>query len=284
MKVWLRENNISQLMAVANRMELEGDELVRSLEDNPNVVLTEKRTGLPEFGVREILEETRKPDAFLTRWFDYCNTWGNQVMVGFPAEGFMNDDLGPEVVSGYASRYSDSPELRKPFEKETAFLKKIKYTGFVTLGCSVLSLEIVFKMLGIPYMGIFNALEGVQGKISDFLIDPFTNRLQESWVVSILLTRPRYPYALSGNKVSYEIPKNALPHYWAFSPIFNGTTCTPGTVLGVASAWSTKLKEANSRAVFTCSKINVKEKQYRTDVHKTAQLRWKTLKETLAGN
>lgn len=215
------------------------------------------------------------PPGFLAfRWFD-TDRWRDQIMVGFPLRTLMNDGLGVPDEAGMACRFTDDPTLDSMFRNEglEQSLNESRHCGFVTLDVSP-NMRVRNIQAGVPYRGFFNALEGVQGKITDWIVNEEV--LLESWTTNLLLTRYPYPFKMEAGRVflknfSQEIER----HFWLFDASGHRKSLyTDSTMIGVATSWSPTLTEACRRTIRTLNNICLPNKQFRTDLVKVAGEGW----------
>ncbi len=263
-------------------IRLEGDEVVPRTA-GPDVLL-----GWPSEYVfpRAIVESMGfepsegPPDFYAFRWSD-SGEWRDQVLVGFPLRTLMDGDLGPPVEAGMACRFvpRESPAGEAFERRELAdALQYLDYRGFVTIGLSIEDLELRLKEVRIgwvPYWGFLNALEGVPGRILEWVANPDV-RLMESWTVSLLLSRWPYPAKQKSERAFIGIPgREAEKHLWLWNVEGHRKSLyTDGTLVGVATAWSPTLSEACRRAIRTLSNVELEGKQFRLDATRTAGDTW----------
>ncbi len=293
-------NTRGLIKAIGDQMSLEGDEVTISpmVPDQVtgfDLILTDKRIpsqDVPVIGGDEDLPfavikalgyfPVQGPtDFILTRWFDHANGWNDQVLVGFPLMGLMNEDLGPRVPTGIALRYSNSSQIRIPFDVPNLknALEKMLHVGFVTIKYTLTpdSYNITGISTYAPYYSLFAILEGCPDKLSDFFINPTS--LKESWIVSLLLTRTPFPYHLEPKRVFIKgLTSKVQKHFWTpYLSSHRNSNYLDNPLVGISSAWSMELTEANRRALRTCRAIQVEGKQFRTDLAANAQRKWAKL-------
>lgn len=287
--------------AISRHLDLEGDEVVEDpgqadfcLTATP-VIDKEKKYPKIIGGHLDIPQQTLPalryitspgPEEFIVfKWFN--GEWMDQTLIGIPLVGMMNGDLGKDLSAGLASRYIENDKIYGLFHREEleGMLREMNYTGFVSICVRMNngSPLVVRLILGVPFCGMLNALEGVSGKLSSFLTDPFNNPLLESWVAGIVLSRFPFPFQIETERVFINgLTPEVEKHFWTFNVgSFRKSFFTESTIIGYATSWSPMLNEANRRTLRTCKTIKVEFKQYRTDLAFMLSRKWAKLKEEL---
>jgi hypothetical protein len=281
--------------ALKRNLIMEGDEVV---DDYADLVLSPYYDDYQSSSVKVVGGNFRFPDVVVEamgyvmqdepealiafRWFDE-EWWRDQIIVGFPLEFFMDGGLSIRQDTGMACRFVDSPSLRNLFENETLenTLRESRHCGFVTIG---LTADLLVKSIqtGVPNRGFFNALEGVQGKITDYIIGK-ESRLLESWTTNLLLTRYPFPFKQVSERVFIRnLTQDIEKHFWLFHGVGHRKSLyTDSTSIGVATSWSPTLSEACRRSIRTLRNIDIPNKQFRMDLVRVAGERWGAVKDYL---
>ena len=216
------------------------------------------------------IKPTLRPDFYVSRWLD--GELSPQLLLSIPLDHLMNEDLGAECRVGMGARYVQSQILDELYTPAlVSFLTSMPYSGFVTLGLSlVMDTDKPFTLCtiatGLPELCLYNVVEGIKGKVSDFFSGQSTV-LQESWTLSLLLSRAPYPYAMDADRAFIKGLKPDLEkHFFLLDASRYKSSCyTLSTRIGVASAWALSLAEVNRRVLRTLRAISLLGKQYRTD-------------------
>lgn len=288
MKIYLNLKNPNPL---ARHLVYEGDlitpviteaELVisdKKLSDDKNLYIVGgdfhlASTALDAMGFRT--SKSLSYDFVLTKWFN-SHDWLRQLIVGIPLSHLMNDNLGYDVRSGYATRFCSNKTLNDIFNNSdlVAFLKKILYHGFVSI-LMTLDLSIVSIVSNVPSNGIYGILEGVPGKISDFLTLPEENELMSSWTSTLMLSCYPFPFSSTiGRQTLHDINKSIEKHFW-FNDIKGHSKAlyTDSSLIGWSTSWGPTIGESNRRALRTCRNIKLPFKQYRTDLAFVVNRQW----------
>lgn len=286
MKIYL--NMSGPLSPLTRHFNLEG-ETVTSHKEEADLILDDPFV-LPEF-FNESSKDGTKSDVsndlstvyVLTRYYN-VDHWTDQILVGIPLFGLMNNNLGPRVCVGSAFRYLKPIVESIEFDKYTLALQELGFQGFVSLLFNDTG-DFISAQTSIPFYGLFGVLEGVRGKLGEWFADP--NRLYESWVVSLLLTSHPWPNTstvVDKVKVIPNVSKEIEKHFWSFP-----RSQQSQGLLGIATAWagieddsvngaSGSLERANNFALRTAGSIDVPEKQYRTDLAIRVREKWIDLK------
>ena len=224
-------------------------------------------------------EPKERMDYILYRWFDLG--WRAQTSLGIPLHYLNNDELGPRCEMGLAARplsldgcppeVLDNPELE-------GMLRGMNYIGMVWAGLGLTG-GVRALGLGLPYWGLFGALEGARGALSGYLTGQGQPYLRDGWTSALALSRYPYPW-------TNELPLARIPltdgfrkHFWPIGIELGPRVgkCRKGLV-GVSTGRGGDLSEANRRALVSLTKVEVPDKQYRTD-GTSAQMRvWTRLR------
>ena len=286
MKIYFHAAQNSFLESISRAVSLEGDEVLGSAE-NSELTITDSlssnsrpkvflgysplpKVTLDALGV-EIEEEKREASLlWVSRWFDL--SFRDQTTLGIPLTSLMTQDLGPRCISGLGQRFIHSGILFNLFDNESLkiLLSKMSYNGPVTfeLSLSEGQISILSLSLGSKIPLIFNLLEGVKSKISDYLSGENPNLL-ESWTTSLVLSISPWPRSESNfHRTFIKGLSPALDkHLWLWGvERERKSVYSDHSLLGVSSAWAQTLTESNRRALRTLFALDVEEKQFRTDL------------------
>jgi hypothetical protein len=180
----------------------------------------------------------------------------------------MNNELGSPAEAGMACRYIHESPLCDVFGNETlqAALREMQYVGLVSVSM-VLDGRVTGIQTGAPCWGLYNLLEGIRGRTVEFLTGETTG-LMESWTVGLLMSRFPWPFEARHSQVKIGGMTPAIEkHFWSLETSgYKRAFVSTGPLVGVATAWSPTLSEANRRALRTLEAIELPGKQYRTDV------------------
>jgi hypothetical protein len=265
----------TQWVAVIKQMEREGDEIVTADEQTRVNVSSEEIPilALEALGYRVDKSEGAKTSIYLSTWFDYELGWHPQTFMGAPVFGLMDENLGPQIISGFGGTYT---RLKDETWRDaiSGMLVEMKIKGFVTFGMSS-AFDIVECLTGIPFPGLLCLLEGVPHKISRFFAGPMKSSLLESKTIAIVFTRPPYPYKTENARTSVDgLTEDVLKHFWIpFVTEHRKSFFTDSTLVGVATNWSMTFGESNFRALQTCRAVRIPERQYRTDIARCVKSR-----------
>lgn len=209
-------------------------------------------------------------DFYVTRYFEHDKGWGPQVFLGIPLLGLMDGGISARVETGTVGLYTRSQEVIKHFERDElgVMLKEIKHSGFVSIRMTTEGLEVCGIETGVPSWGLYNIFQGVTRGLVRFFGGPSCCRFNESFTVSLLLTRWPWPGAKLSEPVQIEIEREVEEHFWLGDvSAFGEAISTKSTLIGVATGWAHNLNHAANRALSTCRNVGVKEAQYRTDAN-----------------
>ena len=266
-------------VSLEKMLRLEGEEVVFTKEDHPDVVISLPPVVFPVQLYEaidvvpyktEIIGGPSKPDVVISRWFN--KGWSSQTLIGFPLTTLMNRDLSCLCEAGMAMNFTNEEVYTNlfahPVLKET--LENMKFKGFVSFSLYISDkAEITVSEIrtGIPFNGFFNLLESLPGRLSQFL-NGEDDILRESWTVNLLLSRYPYPHLQEDSQVYIEgISSELEKHLYLFECTrYKNTIHTETTQLGVATAWSQTLSESCRRVLRTLHNVQVQCKQFRTDL------------------
>ena len=243
MNIMFRSNCREYEKGVRDRMDLEG---INSEGAEDHVTIDDYM--LPLVAAEALGYDICKEDSdfFISVYFN-GSSWEKQVVIFIPIKGMMNGNLGCPVYSGIASRYVEMHKASKWVDNPRliGYLKELEYEGFVSLGINIKKNRVCFLNLGIPFLGLFNIIEGIEN-VRTFLESP--SRYMESWAVNILVSVYPFPHSLEfEEEVSLlKIEKPARKHIWVISD---------NTKLCCVTAWGRALYEAGSRALRTCDRL-----------------------------
>ena len=158
----------ARLLPIRRRVELEEDQIV-GREEEHDLLISRRDLGqsdVPVFGVTTALPvealgysltSEKEYDFFLTKVFD--GGWGEEVYVGIPVKGLMNEDCGVGVNSAvWVAGVAEDSTDRFNFERLNEFfmppmlvdtLVHMNYAGFVSILVNSADSSLrVFRSLG----------------------------------------------------------------------------------------------------------------------------------------
>jgi hypothetical protein len=220
-----------------------------------------------------------KGDFFITKWWDrQAKSWTSQVLVGLPLVGLMENGLGRQISVGCCASYLDEKSLECKAVQVSlrpelvVLLQEMNHNGPVSFWFSAVDGGLASLETGIPSWGLYNLLEGVPGKLSEFFSRPNEMRLRESWTSSLVLSRYPWPCKthteenLQFNNLNDEIEK----HFWLGEHTqFKSSLYTRSTLIGVCTSWARTMLEAATRSSRTAQNLQITEAQYRRDSAQT---------------
>jgi len=216
--------------------------------------------------------EKRRIDFTASKWFD--SEWRPQTLIGIPAHGMMNGNLGADVVTAFGLKPLSVSPLSELFDLEPLkkSLLEMSYQGFVTFSLSLClggdnPYSIVSLQTGLPYFGLFNVVESIPGRMVDFVLGKVPDLL-ESWTINIVLSRPPWPESVPPvERIFFSPTIEELKHLWFPGALFRKRNFSSSeTLVGIATSWAVSISEANRRTLRTLRNLAICEKQYRTDV------------------
>ena len=276
---------IGKLKAIGHILEGEG-ESVSSLP-NPELTLTDTlgvitpdvvggEWALPQalvgFPLAVASPSLTSPSLTASRWWT-GDGWKPQVTVGFPLGRLHDNDLGPDAPAGFACASTSESSTLGVFEDETlkVALRELSFRGFITLSLSLTVGEdhpftVTRVATDLPSHGVFNLTEACRGPLLGYILGE--GLLYPSW--SVNLTVSRHPWPLEVHLPSVPLGGVTLlgsshMHFWGASRARSGWVATEGCV-GVVTAWAGTLPEASRRARRTLDRLELKDKQYRSDL------------------
>ena len=281
------------MISLGNQLEREGETIT---DDRPDLILSDElieSNGVPviggdyqypievvdAFGYDTIKDTT--PNGVVFRWFD--RSFRSQILMGTPFTHLMNEDLGAKCEMGMAARFVSGDNVERLFNNDLLVksLQERNYIGFVSfLLYTSFSLDELYKVVairtGVPYYGMFNVLEGVSGRLVEYLTGD-TETLQESWSCSQLLSRYPFPHKTTADRIYIDgINPGVEKHfYWGDVQRHKRTLFTDSTRVGVSASWATNLPEACRRVLRTLRNLRVPLGQYRIDLTHQAIQTWR---------
>jgi len=285
MKVYV-ETTTDELLPLRHHLALEGCSIVNN-EKESELVISETNTLvrddrfiyshiefphaiLKALNLDVVFSETK---YFFTKWYDYKQGWGKQTFLGIPIHGFMDGGLGRETTTSVCGRYVEGYKTPDIFTSDIlhGFLNDLCCRGFVTIEFSAHH-EITIIRTGVPYGGLYNILEGAKGTLVEFLLNPFENRLIESWTSNVLVSRYPFPFELSCNKISiHNVTPEVEAHVWFYDiDRFRRSISTKSTKVARVTAWGQSLSESNRRVLRTAFELSIPLKQFRLDSSRVA--------------
>ena len=290
----------ARLLPIRRRVELEEDQIV-GREEEHDLLISRRDLGqsdVPVFGVTTALPvealgysltSEKEYDFFLTKVFD--GGWGEEVYVGIPVKGLMNEDCGVGVNSAvWVAGVAEDSTDRFNFERLNEFfmppmlvdtLVHMNYAGFVSIlvNSADSSLRVFGVQTGMPRLGFYAIAENIRGKISEFGVSPSQVVVRRSWGLASMFSRYPFPF----KEVAADVPLEGLSpavekHFWVGKGRrYKGQFYTKETLLGVVSAWGIHPSESESRVLRTCRALAVPFKQYRTDLSSSLWRKLETL-------
>ncbi len=268
MKVAIERSGL--LEPLRSRLEAEGLEIVHS--GNADAIV---RAGGDIFNVEcgralGLDISQNHADCYLSRWWEN-GQWHRNVFVGVGCYGVMNNNQSAAVSVGSSGVVVDGDKaIAFDFNQLNDSLGACDWrSGFVTVHMNSLDKKVREFQTGVPCWGLYNILECVLS-IPEFFRDPLNCRLMKSFTQSVVVSRYPWP-AAQRTAEPFSIPsptRSFEKHFWFNQPQrFGGSVVLPETFLGVSTAWSQSLREANYRAVRTAYALQpvVPEVQFRTD-------------------
>lgn len=280
MKVYL--NKSGPLSALAHHIVLEGDEIVNERQSSGLSIadpLALPKAVLEKMGLES--NSSLHGEYWLTRWWE-GQEFHEQILCGQTLSTLMNDDLGPDVATGFSGVYIRSivsDTVRRNFEVDglRAVLRETNYKGPVSMLYA--GEDLVSVKLGIPSYGLYAQLEGRSGSIARHLSSPVP--FMESWVGALLISRSPFPYPLPVEPEPIEgTTPSTEKHLYLFDHTrFRASFVSYQTKVGVATAWSRRSwADCAERLVFTASQVKISGKQYRTDIVRHFNRGWEKLR------
>ena len=248
----------------------EGDSLV---ESNECFLFDESVEGvIPKIAADVLGYVLKDGKEFVMVTKRFSSGWSNQIYVSFPLPTLMNDNLGVEIESGRVGRYIQTNPFDSIFHSLTDLFTEMNYRGFVSIKLTS-DMELIDILFGAG-LSLYNMLEGIKGKISDFLIHD--EYIMESWSASLVVSRYPYPFQLEGERLFIKLNQSAMKHLWFYDlNVFKKTAYTDANKVCIVTAWATTLNEVARRIYRTCEGLvisaNLCISLYSTE-HLTSQL------------
>lgn len=212
--------------------------------------------------------------------------WSDQVAILIPLFGTMNRDLGANYCTGCATRYID-PRHREACLAKTehlSLLTSMNYKGFVSWAFNA-NHELIWSTLGVPFLGTYSLLSSLSAEsLLPFIEEPLSVRFVDAWAAALLVSRYPWPY-LDRTEIETMVDLSGMTskrYFWRFDKNSRRGNAyeTNGTALGVVTGFSTwRLSQAIDYVMMGADSIDVKGKQYRTDLYDSSASRWGYLKE-----
>ncbi len=275
-----------KLEALRKHLLLEGDEIV---EQKPDLVITDDLKNRDHYDCPfvggdsdfhpSILSDLEFSTPIKTtpgasklvvfRWFDMG--WHPQTILGIPLVTLFNEDLGPACETGMTCTTIGEGPLVELFENkklEELLKTELRYLGFVviTLGITEDGLELQSIKTTVSFDGFFTIMEARQDKISSF-INGESSRLWDSWSSSLRLSRFPWPLEVAPSRSFIKgISPLVEKHLWFYGmKSYNKSWYADESDLGLATAWSSDLKEVTRRCRRSLRHISLENKVFRTD-------------------
>jgi len=209
-------------------------------------------------------------------WYDWEVGFQGKPILVIPLIGIMDGDLGDDKEVGCVLRQMDAEGLEGMVENIVLaqVLESIKHRGFITFS---FSFQVLYGVeTGIPGHGMYGVLEGIQGKISSWLVEP--EPLLESWTSVLVVSRYPWPFKDKDKQAEVGFTSDIERHFWLLggervSKVF----LTERTLVGVVTAWHQDLQNACWRARRTAWNVGLEGKQFRLDQGDVARERVREL-------
>lgn len=227
-------------------------------------------------------------DHIVVKWFDRSQGFHPQLLLGFPVSKFMVGDLGTCVQAGMGARYmSECDLLQDLFMGNVALkatLEAMGFSGPVIIERDSRTKGVVSIHMGLRSIVLYNMFEGLPCSIVEWLDDPLSKTLYQSWTVNILVSRYPYPFQLEdGNVPLTGLTRSAEKHFWTFGGTeFKRSVSTHQTRLGLATGWGQTLSDAGRTSLSLARSVDVPDVQYRTDVPLVVGDRWHDVQGSLS--
>jgi hypothetical protein len=260
-------------IALENRLRMEGEELVVSLDAVQFRLSTFEGVALPDLTTEHLFGEIpcQSTETYnVVKVFDGQKFQG-QTILGLDFVGHVGEGLGFPCVVGSVIKFIKKPSWYDE-DRLTAFLKEMSFRGFITL--EVNETKVVKIFLGIPGLKSFAMRERFGGSLLEFESKPEVAAFRESWAISTIVSSWPFPYNSEESQTGIlaSIPSfKILKHFYPFSKDVkkDGTFRTADCIIGVATAWEHDLQRLVHRVMTTCENIKAPMKQYRVDLLET---------------
>jgi hypothetical protein len=259
-------------------------ELLRALELRAGVPVrmpTLSRTLVRTCGVA--LSETRVPTGYVARiwtgagWLDetYAGVWVDGTLPGGAGAPGPSASVGCACETSGAAAVWTSGDLQE----------LLRHTSFRGLLFALVTPEgDVCDVTHAPPAGALCALlEGLPCGLAQWLAAP--TPLRTSWAASVAVTRWPWPLACADPFVVRAMEARALRHFWPCVGACVTDTPTTAGLLGWATAWSDRQRDAVARALTTAQNVPAPQLQYRVGAARDLAVVWATFRDagTFAG-
>jgi phosphoribosylamine--glycine ligase len=240
----------------------------------------------PEFTLQEFVEGTCVSTEC---WFD-----GNQVVEELTnhtieRKHLMNDDTGPSggCTGNVVWRCGDCPICEQTVYKLLPFLQSHGYVGPIDVNAVVDKEGGVFGLEFTPRFG-YDAfptmLELLDGAAGDLLSGNGPVGLKSGFAAGVRLTLS--PWPAEKHKGPEGLPirglnRSRLEHFYIYDCMedVEGNLCTAGGygIIGVANGYGETIEDAFAQAYRLVDKLEIPDKQFRTDLSETCQKDYRRL-------
>lgn len=277
MKVWM--NQKGPLGPLYRHFNLEGISCTQHKVE-ADLILSDP-IQLPQVLSKDSHSVLKSDAVFSLSWIFQKGTFLPQTLLTIPVFNLMNNNLGPVCIAACGTRYVELNNKTTILHDETLLstLRNLNYTGFISMVFDEGTCHIVTQ---VPWLGLFSALEGLRCKISDWFRMP--EKLWESWGVSMMLSTPPFPLFREAD-VRITINEEVANHIWLFpakqSRENSQEFTTTSSQIAIVTGSSSKLFIAADNALAVADGIQVKDKQYRTDIGQEVKRKWMEIREYL---
>ena len=247
-------------------------ELMRALAlraGAPVRVPTLSRTLVETCGV---VLSTRTPDGYVARiwtgagWLDetYAGVWVSGTLPGGAGAPGPSASVGCVCTTDGGSAVWDSSDLRE----------LLRHTSFRGLLFALVTPEgDVCDVTPLPPAGALCALlEGLPCSLAQWLSGP--TPLRTSWAASVVVSHWPWPLADATPFVVRAMEPRALRHFWPVAGACTTDTVTPQGLIGWATAWSDRQRDAVARALTTAQNVPTPQLQYRVGAARDLAAVW----------
>jgi phosphoribosylamine-glycine ligase len=205
----------------------------------------------------------------------------NTLHSAIECERLMNDEKGPKVgCMGSVVRFwkNDSPKIyRLTLAKVERFLKQFKYSGILKCNCIISSKDKMPYFLGwVTHIGYTPLYEGV-GKLSELN----GHKPSYDWIGTVKVSMPPFPYRINACP---DIPLKLIDskHVWLHDVKMESDNLVTAGADGYICEVTGKSKSLGilEKEIYSLvEQMEIPDIQYRTDIFKSAQKKYKKLRE-----
>ena len=250
-------------------------EMLRALElraGSPVRMPTLSRTLVRTCGID--LSDVRVPSGYAGRvwtgagWLDerYAGVWVSGTLPGGAGAPGPSASVGCVCTTDGGASVWGSTDLAE----------LLRHTSFRGLLFALVTPEgDVCDVTPTPPAGVLCALlEGLPCSLVQWLSAP--TPLRESWVASATVSRWPWPLADGAPFVVRAMEPRALRHFWPVAGTCTADTSTPCGLIGWATAWSDRQRDAVARALTTAQNVPAPQLQYRVGAARDLGAVWAT--------